>query len=45
MEERCTLAMCQNDAEENKRRYRRVKDNAKEAVPMEMREKAEEALT
>ena len=38
-------AMCQNSTEENKRRYKRMKNKAKKAVSKAMREKAEEVLT
>ena len=38
-------AMCQNSTEENKRRYKSMKNKAIEAVSKAMREKAEESLT
>ena len=38
-------AMCQNSIEENKRRYKSMKNKAKKAVSKTFREKAEEALT
>ena len=38
-------AMCQNSTEENKRRYKDMKNKAKKAVSKRMREKTEEALT
>ena len=37
--------MCQNSTEENKRRYRSMKNKANKAVSKAMREKADEALT
>ena len=37
-------AMCWNSTEENKRRYKSMKNKAKKAVSKAMREKAEEAL-
>ena len=37
--------MCQNNSEENKRRYDSIMNEAKKAVPKAMREKNEEALT
>ena len=38
-------AMCQNNTEENKRRYESRKIKAEKAVSKAMREKAEEVLT
>ena len=38
-------AMSQNETEENKRRHKGMKNEAKKAVSKEMRQKAEEALT
>ena len=38
-------AMCQSSAEENKKRYKSMKNKAKKTVSKAMREKAEEALT
>ena len=38
-------AMCQNSTEENKRRYKSMKNKAKKAVSKAMREMADEALT
>ena len=38
-------AMCLKSTEENKRRYKGMKHNAKKAVSKAMREKAEEVLT
>ena len=38
-------AMCQNSTEENKRRYKIMKNKAKKAVSKAKREKAEEAHT
>ena len=38
-------AMCENRTEENKRRYKSMKNTAKEAVSEALREKAEEVLT
>ena len=38
-------SMCQNRTEENKRRYKSMKNKAKKAVSKAMREKAEEVLT
>ena len=38
-------AMCQNSSEENKRRYKSMKNKAKKAVFKAVREKADEALT
>ena len=38
-------AMCRNSTEENKRKYKRMKNKAKKAVSKVMREKAEEAFT
>ena len=37
--------MCWNSTEENRRRYKSMKNKAKKAVSKAMREKAEEALT
>ena len=39
------MAMCQNNTEENKRRYKSMKNKAKKAVSIAMREKVEEVLT
>ena len=38
-------AMCQNSTEENKRRYKSMKNKAKKAVSKVMRQKAEKAHT
>ena len=38
-------AMCWNSTEENKRRYRGMKNKAKKTVSKAMREKAEEVIT
>ena len=38
-------AMCQSSTEENKRRYKSMKNKVNKAVSQVMREKAEEALT
>ena len=38
-------AMCKNSTEENKRRYKSLKNKAKTAVSKALREKSEEALT
>ena len=38
-------AMCQNSTEENKRRYKSLKNKAKKAVSKAMREKTEEVHT
>ena len=38
-------AMCQNSTEDNKRRYKRMKNKGKKAVAEAMREKAEDVLT
>ena len=38
-------AMCQNSTEENKRRYKSMKNKTKKAVSQAMREKAEEVLS
>ena len=38
-------AMCQNSAEENKSRYKSMRNKVNKAVSKAMREKAEEALT
>ena len=38
-------AMCQNNAEENKRRYKSMKNKAKITVSKAMREKAEDTFT
>ena len=38
-------AMCQDNTEGNKRRYKSMKNKARKAVSKAMREKAEEALT
>ena len=38
-------AMCQNNTEKNKRRYKSMKNKAKKAVSKALREKADEALT
>ena len=40
-----TQGMCQNNTEENKRRYESMRNNAKKSVSKAMKEKAEEALT
>ena len=37
--------MCQNNTEENKRRYKSMKNKAKKAVSESIRELAEEAFT
>ena len=37
--------MCRNSTEENKRKYKSMKNKAKKAVSKAMREKSEEALT
>ena len=37
-------AMCQNSTEENKRRYKSIKNKSKKTVSKVMREEAEEAL-
>ena len=37
--------MCQNNTEENKRRYKSMKNKAKKAVSKSIRELAEEAFT
>ena len=38
-------AMCQNSTEENKRKYKSLKNNAKRADSKAMREKTEEAIS
>ena len=38
-------SICRNSTEENKRRYKSMKNNAKKAFSTEMREKVEEVLT
>ena len=38
-------AMCQNSTEENKRRYKSMKNRANKAVSKAIREKSEDALT
>ena len=39
------MAIYQNSIQENKRRYKRMKCKARNAVSIAMRDKAEEALT
>ena len=39
------MAMCQDNTEESKKRYRSMKNKARKAVSKALREKAEEALT
>ena len=39
------MVLCQNNAEENKRSYKSVKNRARKAVSKAMIEKAEELLT
>ena len=38
-------AVCQDNTEENMRKYKGMKNRAKKPVPKAMRKKAEEALT
>ena len=38
-------AMCQNSTEDNKRRYKNLKNKTKKAVSKAMREKDEDGLT
>ena len=44
-EENAHKAMCQDNTEENKRMYKSIKNKAKKAVLIAMRNKAENVLT